>query len=242
MLNAIGEHHPAQFPATGFATSAYAKCSDDAIYFAGPTRTKLVAVSARDGKLLWQYPQGEFQLVLRDNTLYALGANQPSQKFNPLTGEVLGSLPNRRAVRGPLALWIASLSAAAAMDVLLGHVLGEAVSAVAHASGLPRRRHRRGRTTVLGPVDVRLQLVLDRHRLPGTGWRLRLLAAPTEDQRLEVLAKDPAEVAPGKQTANDWPTYRSDNQRARARRGAFRSKPSNTGSIGPRRPTSVRHR
>ena len=95
VLDAIGEHHPAQFPATGFATSAYAKCSDDAIYFAGPTRTKLVAVSARDGKLLWQYPQGAFQLVLRDNTLYALGANQPSQKFSPLTGEVLGSLPNR---------------------------------------------------------------------------------------------------------------------------------------------------
>ncbi len=36
----------------------------------------------------------------------------------------------------------------------------------------------------------------------------------TEDQRLEVLAKDPAEVAPGKQTANDWPTYRGDNHRA----------------------------
>ena len=95
VLDAIGEHHPAQFPATGFATSAYAKCSEEAIYFAGPTRTKLVAVSAKDGKLLWQYPQGAFQLVLRDNTLYALGANQPSQKFHPLTGEVLGSLPNR---------------------------------------------------------------------------------------------------------------------------------------------------
>jgi hypothetical protein len=92
---AIGEHHPAQFPATGFATSAYAKCSDEAIYFAGPTRTRRGAVSAKDGKLLWQYPQGAFQLVLRNDALYALGANQPSQKFHPLTGEVLGSLPHR---------------------------------------------------------------------------------------------------------------------------------------------------
>jgi len=84
-----------QFPATGFATTAYAKCSEDAIYFAGPTRTKLVAVSAKDGKLLWQYPQGAYQLVLRDGALYALGANQPSQKFDLLTGEVLGELSRR---------------------------------------------------------------------------------------------------------------------------------------------------
>jgi len=32
VLQAIGEHHPAQFPATGFATSAYVKCGEECAY------------------------------------------------------------------------------------------------------------------------------------------------------------------------------------------------------------------
>src|SRR5262249_27609602 len=45
LLKAIGEHKPAQNPGDGFASTSYVKCSDKALYFAGPTRRNLVAVS-----------------------------------------------------------------------------------------------------------------------------------------------------------------------------------------------------
>ncbi len=58
MLKAIGDHARAQYPLAGFSTSSYVKCSEDALFFAGPTRKNLVAVSAKDGKLLWQRADG----------------------------------------------------------------------------------------------------------------------------------------------------------------------------------------
>ena len=69
---------------------------------------KLVAVSAADGRVLWQQPYSNYQLVLRDDGLYALSGQvgaevgmdgqfrpdlsntpEPSRKFDPLTGEIL---------------------------------------------------------------------------------------------------------------------------------------------------------
>ena len=56
LLEAIGPALPAQSYVNGFSTTAYMKSSDKAIYFAGPQRTRLVAASTADGRLLWQYP------------------------------------------------------------------------------------------------------------------------------------------------------------------------------------------
>lgn len=95
LLAAIGEHRFAQNPTEGFSTSSYVKCSDKALYFAGPTRTDLVAVSAADGKLLWRKEKaGNSQLVLREDGLYAMSPGQ-SAKYDYLTGEVLESLGPR---------------------------------------------------------------------------------------------------------------------------------------------------
>src|SRR5262249_24190738 len=67
-LKAIGEHKFAQNPNEGFSSSAFVKCNEQALYFAGPTRTDLAAVSATDGKLLWKADKrGNRQLVLRDD-------------------------------------------------------------------------------------------------------------------------------------------------------------------------------
>ncbi len=95
VLQAIGEHRFAQNPGEGFSTSSYVKCNDKAVYFAGPTRTDLAAVSAADGKLLWRTANGgNSQLVLRDDGLYAMGP-RGSAKYDYLTGEVLESLGPR---------------------------------------------------------------------------------------------------------------------------------------------------
>lgn len=214
VLDAIGEHHPAQFPATGFATSAYAKCSDDAIYFAGPTRTKLVAVSAKDGKLLWQYPQGAFQLVLRDNTVYALGANQPSQKFHPLTGEVLGSLPNRAGCT----------RATGSMDRIFVRGGGDGTFSwdtqsekLYPLSPMRPACHdgviAAGGQLYWGPWMCGCNLSLIGIVCLGPAGDFDYSQHATEAERLQATVPESANVASLEQTADDWPTYRRDNAR-----------------------------
>jgi outer membrane protein assembly factor BamB len=100
-LAAIGEHDAAQHWMKGYSASSYAKATEKAIYFAGAQRTRIVAVSATDGKLLWEMPGGNSQLVLRDDVVYALGegsaGNVPisSYKIHSTTGEILAKFPSR---------------------------------------------------------------------------------------------------------------------------------------------------
>jgi len=97
LLKAIGPNGRAQHYVTGYATTTYIKCSDDEIFFAGPQRSRLVAVRARDGKLLWQKPHGNYQLVLRDDGVYAAGPGATGLKLDYNTGTELAPLPLRRA-------------------------------------------------------------------------------------------------------------------------------------------------
>lgn len=92
VLNAVGEHDPADNPRLGYSTSAYMKSTADAIFFAGPQRRKLAAISAKNGQLLWSNDDGNMQLIIRDDGLYAMGRMQTSKKFDPLTGEILADL------------------------------------------------------------------------------------------------------------------------------------------------------
>jgi outer membrane protein assembly factor BamB len=92
LLAAIGQHDRAQTASKGFASSAYAKANEKGVYFAGPQRTNLVGVSAVSGSLMWSYPHGNFQLVLRDDALYAMGRMETSKKFDYVTGQVLADL------------------------------------------------------------------------------------------------------------------------------------------------------
>jgi outer membrane protein assembly factor BamB len=100
LMAAIGEHDPAQFAYKGFASTAFAKCTDKAIYFAGPTRKRVVAAAAENGKLLWQREEGNYQLVVRPEAVYALGGSRgdgPSLKLHPITGEVIAKFGARVA-------------------------------------------------------------------------------------------------------------------------------------------------
>jgi len=96
LLKAIGDHTRAQHYRTGFATTLYLKCNDEALFFAGPQRPNLVVASAENGDLLWQKPDGNYQLVLRDDALYAMGVNQ-SLKLGYADGAELGKLRVRAA-------------------------------------------------------------------------------------------------------------------------------------------------
>jgi len=61
LFQALGPELNRQDWRTNWRTTAYLKCSDKALYFAGPTIGKLLAVSAEDGRVLWENPYDNFQ-------------------------------------------------------------------------------------------------------------------------------------------------------------------------------------
>ena len=97
LLSAVGPNSRAQHYVTGYATTCYMKCNEDYIFFAGPQREKMVTASTKDGSLVWSYPHGNLQLVLRDDGIYAAGPTTTGVRLDYATGEQLGSLPTRRA-------------------------------------------------------------------------------------------------------------------------------------------------
>jgi outer membrane protein assembly factor BamB len=215
VLQAIGEHHPAQFPGTGFATSAYLKCGDDALYFAGPQRTKLVAVSTVDGKLLWQYPKGAFQLVLRDEGLYAMGALDPSQLFDPKTGQIRRQLFHRagctRATGSVDRIFVRgggdgtfSWDTAAQKILPIAPMRPACHDGVVVAGGL----------LYWGPWMCGCNLSLIGIVCVAPAGEFDFSKQATEAERLERASEEPAGASPLQPTADDWPTYRKDNVRS----------------------------
>jgi outer membrane protein assembly factor BamB len=99
LLAAIGPTGRAQHYNSGMSTFGYMTSSDKAIYFLGPHRPRIVAASTADGRLLWQYPYGNFRPVLRDEGLYVMApiqGNEDSLLLDPLTGKTLAQLHCRR--------------------------------------------------------------------------------------------------------------------------------------------------
>lgn len=82
-------------------TEPYIQCSDDAVFFAGNGQSKFVAVSAKDGSLLWTREPGCVASLLYEDAIYAIGADGggkkgiESAKLDYKTGKPLGPLPSR---------------------------------------------------------------------------------------------------------------------------------------------------
>ena len=96
-LDALGPLEKAQHYTTGYSTTCYAKCNDDYLFFAGPQCSKMVVVSTKTGEVAWTHPDGNLQLVLRDDAIYAAGPKSTGVRLAYATGEKIGELPTRRA-------------------------------------------------------------------------------------------------------------------------------------------------
>ena len=97
LLAAIGPNQAAQHYVTGYATTSYIKCNSDYVFFAGPQRKQLVTAAANDGRLVWSHADGNLQILLREDGIYAAGPQSSGVRLDYATGEELGSLPTRRA-------------------------------------------------------------------------------------------------------------------------------------------------
>ncbi len=224
LLEAIGPHYRAQHPRYGFSSTAYVKCNDRAVYFAGPQRNRLVAVSSSDGRLLWQYPTGNYHLVFRDDGLYAIGSTHgsgKSMKFDPVSGRVLAELPR---VRGHCT------RATGSIDSIFSRGLRHAgtmrtTTAEHHPQRISLMRPPCQDGVIIangmlhwGPwmCACNLSLVGNICLAPAGGFQFN--SAATETDRLESYVEPDEAIKTLVLRPGDWPTYRADNGRSGAAR------------------------
>ena len=222
LLEAIGPNQKAQHYVTGYATSTYIKSNHDYVFFAGPQRPRLVVASAADGKLAWQKEYGNYQLVLRDDAIYAAGpqlsggqTEAPAQgaKLAYDTGEVLAGLPIRRACT----------RATGSVDSVFYRTRGGTVRVDVASNTAnhiaPMRPPCQDGVIVSdghlhwGPWMCGCQLSLYGHICLGPAGDLDLRPG-ADDSRLESADGDIAQVEPFEIKPGDWPAYQGDNRRS----------------------------
>lgn len=216
LFDSLGTYLTRQSWRTNWRTAAYLKCSDKALYFAGPQIGKLLAVSAEDGRILWEHPYDNFQLILRDDALYGISGpwrNNVSKKFDPLTGEVLAEFViGRRACTRPTA----------SLDSIFFRAMGGSVR-FDLASYRPqwispmRPSCHDGVTIANGllywwPWACDCQLTLYGVTCLGPAGDFDFYQPATEADRLEQVAGNPAKIAALPQSEADWPTFRGNNK------------------------------
>lgn len=217
LLDAIGPNQKAQHYVTGFATSTYIKCTDKVILFAGPQRKNLAAVSTDNGKLLWKREGGNFQLVLREEAIYALGDQfGKSFKFDYLSGNVLAEFPGRRACTRATGT-LDSVFCRAQEGTIRWDV---ATNALNHLSPMRPACHdgviASDGLLFWGPWICGCHLDLYGIVSLASAGRFNFQPAPNESSQLQrVNPKPPASFSI---SPNDWPAYQANNQRTRTTR------------------------
>ncbi|UCF15861.1 MAG: PQQ-binding-like beta-propeller repeat protein [Phycisphaerales bacterium] len=220
LFETLGEYLPRQSWQTNWRTTAYLKCSDKALYFAGPQIGRLLAVSAENGDILWQHPYDNFQLVLHADGLYAISgpwANNLSKKFDPLTGEILAEFATtgRRACTRPT-----STSDSILFRAMGGSVRFDLASSSPRWISPMRPPCHDGVTVANGllywwPFACDCQLTLNGFTCVGPAGDFDFTPEITPDR----LEKRRGRIEPTEMfaiTVADWPTFRANNQRTTA--------------------------
>ena len=215
LFASLGSYLDRQDWRTNWRTTCYLKCSDKALYFAGPPVGRLLAVSAGDGRILWEHPYNNFQLVLRDDVLYGISGqidNHPSMKFAALTGEVLAEINKaRRACTRPTgsadAIFFRAEDGSVRLDAASGRP--EWIS--------PMRPPCHDGVTIANgllywwPSVCDCQLTLYGITCLGPAGDFDFTPTATDAERLEKGSGDITKVADLAGSPNDWPTFRADN-------------------------------
>jgi len=225
VFQAIGPYRSGHGYVEGWKTTAYLRCTDKALYFVGPQVQWLSALSADDGRVLWKHPAIDLHVVIRDDGLYTLGAqNKPddTKKLDPLTGQVLATYKTHRR---------ACTRATGSIDSIFfrGH------------EGSGRLDTAAGKTQWISPMrpSCHVGVVIANGQLYWLPWtcdcNLQMFGTialgpagdfpfgqKATDDRLERLESSlpppslPRVSAPREgiaESPSDWPTYRADNAR-----------------------------
>jgi outer membrane protein assembly factor BamB len=215
LFASLGKYLDRQDYRTNWRTTCYLKCSDKALYFAGPQIGKLLAVSTKDGSILWEHPYSNFQLVLRDDALYGLSGQvdkHPSVKFDPLTGNVLAQIDHsRRACARPTgsadAIFFRASGGSVRLDMAsnrpqwVSPMRPVCQDGVIIANGL----------LYWWPSVCDCQLTLYGVSCLGPAGDFDFSPTATDQQRLDRGQGDWTNVADLAESPADWSTFRADN-------------------------------
>jgi len=215
LFTAIGAYLHRQGWETNWRSRNYVMCSDEALYFAGPQIDKLLAVSARDGRVLWENPFNNFQLVLRDDGLYGIGGiwrQNVSKKFDPLTGDILADLPiARRACTRPTgaadAVFFRADDGTVRLDVQTGRpqwispMRPPCFDGVTIANG----------HLYWWPFVCDCQLSIYGLTALGPAGDFNFYPTAADSERLETAVTDPKSISSLLHDPADWPTFRKNN-------------------------------
>jgi outer membrane protein assembly factor BamB len=252
LFDTLGEYLPRQSWQTNWRTTVYLKCSDKALYFAGPQLGKLLAVSTEDGRILWQHPYDNFQLIIHSDGLYAISGpwgNNLSKKFDPLTGEVLAEFATtgRRACTRPT-----STSDSILFRAMGGSVRFDLASARPRWLSPMRPPCHDGVTVANGllywwPFACDCQLTLNGLTCVGPAGDFDFTPDSIGPDRFEKGRGGTAQVEVLTASGADWPTFRANNRRTTATQAVvpetsrllWRTKLSVPGSVRPTAPVAV---
>ena len=210
----LGDRLEGQGWQNNWRTAAFLKCSDEILYFAGTAVGNLAAVSVKDGSVVWSYPFGRFQLVLRDDAVYATGPQRMTdigKKFDPLTGEILlDASMGRRACTRPNATTDAIFYRAGG-----GTVRYDLATETEQWISPMRPNCHDGVTIANGllywwPSVCDCQNTLYGATCLGSAGNFDFSAQASDSERLESVSSSD-KVADLSESPDDWPTFRRDN-------------------------------
>jgi len=215
LFESLGTYLNRQDWRTNWRTTNYLQCSDNALYFAGPQIGKLLAVSAKDGSILWENAYSNFQLVLRDDGLYGISGQidkHPSKKFAALTGEVLAEInKSRRACTRPTgsadAIFFRASGGSVRLDIAsrrpqwISPMRPPCHDGVTIANGL----------LYFWPSVCDCQLTLYGITSLGPAGDFDFSPRATDAERLEKGSGDITRVADLPESSADWPSFRANN-------------------------------
>lgn len=218
LFETFGKYLDRQDWRTNWRTTAYARCTDRAIYFAGPAIGRLIAVDATSGDLLWDHSSSNYQLIIRPDAVYGISGqidSDISRIFDPLTGEVLAELKlGRRACTRPTgcddAIFFRASGGSVRLDIssnsagLVSPMRAQCQDGVTIANGL----------LYWWPSTCDCNLSLYGITALGAAGDFNFDLPASDETRLTRSA-NPAVIQPLKPDSRDWPVYRA-NDRATA--------------------------
>jgi len=240
LFDAIGEFSKRQDWRTNWRTTVYLRCTEKALYFAGPQIRKLLAVSAEDGRFLWQHPYDNYQVILADDGVYGIGGqqdNEPARKLDPLTGKVLAEINVGRR---------ACTRVTGSTDALFCRA-GEGSTRLDRASGRPdlispmRPNCHDGVTIANGllywwPSTCDCNLTLYGITCLGPAGNFDFSPRAVESDRLEKIARPRDPLAPLPESPADWPMFRANHAASVTTAASIPREPCTLWEVAPKTP------